>query len=66
MALKPLQSAVYPPAQPKLQTGLTRAEKDADYGRLEAFLETPGPTPEVWPRWPRKDRYGSSKIGQRR
>lgn len=52
MALKPLQSAVYPPALPKLQPGLTRAELDADDRRLRRFLETPGPTP---PAWPRKD-----------
>jgi len=50
MALKPLQSAVYPPAVPKLQSGLTRAEVDADVQRLEAFRSTPGPTPQAWPR----------------
>jgi hypothetical protein len=52
MALKWLQSAVYPPAQPKLQTGLTRAEVDVDVRRFEMFRATPGPTPEAWPRWP--------------
>ena len=54
MALKPLQSAVYPPASPQLRTGLTRAELDADDRRLRRFLDTRGPTPEAWPRW-RKD-----------
>jgi hypothetical protein len=38
MALKPLQSAHYPPTEPKLQTGLTKAELDADYRRLETAL----------------------------
>jgi hypothetical protein len=38
MAVKWLQSAVYPPAQPKLQTGLNRDEVDADYARLQAAL----------------------------
>jgi hypothetical protein len=41
MAVKWLQSAVYPPAQPKLQTGLERAEVDADYARLEVALKRP-------------------------
>ena len=38
MAVKWLQSAVYPPARPKLQTGLDRAELDEDYRRLEVAL----------------------------
>jgi hypothetical protein len=38
MAVKWLQSAVYPPPQPKLQTGLNRDEVDADYARLQAAL----------------------------
>jgi hypothetical protein len=70
MALKRLQSAVYPPAEPKLQTGLTEAELDTDYRRLERFLRTPGPTPEAWPRWPVprpwEDTYGQTKARQRR
>jgi hypothetical protein len=50
MAVKWLQTAVYPPSQPRLQTGLTRAEVDADVRRLERFRQTPGPTPAAWPR----------------
>jgi hypothetical protein len=38
MAVKWLQSAVYPPAQPKLQLGLTPTEIEADYRRLQAVL----------------------------
>ena len=38
MAVKWLQSAHYPPAAPKRQTGLTRAELEADYQRLEQAL----------------------------
>ena len=56
MALKPLQSAVYPPAEPKLQTGLTRREIEADIEVLEHFRRTPGLTPPAWPRWPDAER----------
>lgn len=43
MALKPLQSAVYPQAKPKLETGRTLVENDADYRRLQAALRAPPP-----------------------
>jgi hypothetical protein len=46
MAPKWLQSAVYPPAQPKLQTGLEQAEVDADFARLEVALRRPFRTEE--------------------
>jgi hypothetical protein len=41
MAVKWLQSAHYPPAQPKLQPGRTKAENDADYRRLQSALKVP-------------------------
>jgi hypothetical protein len=41
MALKQLQSAHYPRAKPKLQTGRTAAENDADYKRLQQALKIP-------------------------
>jgi len=41
VALKWVQSAHYPPAKPKLQTGLNKAETDADYRRLQAALKIP-------------------------
>jgi len=41
MAVKWLQSAVYPPAEPKLRTGLTRAEVDADDRRMQQALFKP-------------------------
>jgi hypothetical protein len=39
MARKPLQSAFYPRADPKLQTGLERPELDRDYERLQSALK---------------------------
>lgn len=63
MAVKWLQSAVYPPSQPRLQTGLTPAEVDADYRRLEAALrrmEVPRAADEKGPQ-----NYGRDEKGVR-
>ena len=53
MAVKWLQSAVYPPAAPQLRPGRTRAENDADYARLRAAT-----------RWARQaeERYGRTTL----
>ena len=57
MAVKWLQSAVYPPAAPQLRPGRTRQENDADYRRLRAAT--------AWARSEEKE-YGQSPARQRR
>lgn len=58
MAVKWLQSAVYPPAAPQLRTGRTREENDADYARLRVAT--------AWARSEEEKEYGQAPARQRR